>query len=275
MAGGLGGRAEGEQQLELDSRLTRSRIAKLKQQLVEVRQQRDVQRSKRLRKPIPVAALVGYTNAGKSSLLNAMTAAAVLTEDKLFATLDPTLRRLILPGGQDILLADTVGFIRKLPHLLIEAFKSTLEETRLADYIVEVLDANDPNILKHHETTLQVLKEIGVGLKPHIMVLNKCDLVPDPIQRRRLLAILPDSLFISTKTGEGLPELTQELVVQTTAIMESMEVCIPHDRYDLMKMIRRQCSVVQESYDEHGCRMRLKVPSQHVESLRDYICETP
>lgn len=272
MAGGLGGRAEGEQQLELDSRQLRSQIAKLKEQLVEVRQQRAVQRSRRLRKPVPVAALVGYTNAGKSSMLNALTAAGVLAENKLFATLDPTLRRLTLPGGQDILLADTVGFIRKLPHLLIEAFKSTLEETRLADYLIEVLDASDPNVLKHHETTQQVLHEIGVGLKPHIMVLNKCDRVTDETLRRRLLAVMPDSLFVSAQTGEGLPELVKELVIQTTAVMESMEVCIPHDRYDLMKMIRRVCSIEQESYDEQGCRLRLKVPPQQVESLRDFIC---
>jgi GTP-binding protein HflX len=272
MAGGLGGRAEGEQQLELDARQIRKQIAKLKKQLVEVRQQRDIQRGKRLRKPVPVAAIVGYTNAGKSSLLNTLTQATVLTEDKLFATLDPTVRRLELPGGLELLLTDTVGFIRKLPHLLIEAFKSTLEETRLADYIIEVIDANSPNITEHHETTQKVLEEIGAGRKPTIMVLNKIDLLPDALTRRRLTSLFPEAIVISAKTGEGLPKLLEELARQTTAVMTKLQVLIPHTRYDIMTVIRRQCSVDLEKHGENGVFMRLLVPENCQKLLEEFAC---
>ncbi len=271
MAGGLGGRAEGEQQLEIDSRQIRNQIAKLKSQLSEVRKQRDIQRSKRLRKPVPVAAIVGYTNAGKSSLLNTLTQASVLTENKLFATLDPTVRRLELPGGLELLLTDTVGFIRKLPHLLIEAFKSTLEETRLADYIIEVIDANSSNITEHHQTTQNVLEEIGAGHKPTMMVLNKIDLVPDALTRRRLANLYPDAIAISAKTGEGMEELIAQLTQRTTAVMNRMQVLIPHTRYDIMKIIRKQCSVDSEKYTENGVLIQLLVPESCQKVLAEFI----
>ncbi len=270
MAGGLGGRAEGEQQLEIDSRQIRNQIAKLKSQLSEVRKQRDTQRSKRLRKPVTVAAIVGYTNAGKSSLLNTLTQASVLTENKLFATLDPTVRRLELPGGLELLLTDTVGFIRKLPHLLIEAFKSTLEETRLADYIIEVIDASGSNITEHHQTTQNVLEEIGAGNKPTLMVLNKIDLVPDPLTRRRLASLYPDAIAISAKTGEGMEELIAQLAQRTTAVMNRMQVLIPHTRYDIMKIIRKQCSVDAEKYTEQGVFMQLRVPANCQKALAEF-----
>ena len=271
MAGGLGGRAEGEQQLEIDSRQIRNQIAKLKSQLSEVRKQRDIQRSKRLRKPVPVAAIVGYTNAGKSSLLNTLTQASVLTENKLFATLDPTVRRLELPGGLELLLTDTVGFIRKLPHLLIEAFKSTLEETRLADYIIEVIDASGSNITEHHQTTQNVLEEIGAGHKPTLLVLNKIDLVSDALTRRRLANLYPDAIAISAKTGEGMEELIAQLAQQTTAVMNQMQVLIPHTRYDIMKIIRRQCSVDSEKYAEEGVFMQLRVPENCQKALAEFL----
>ncbi len=273
MAGGLGGRAEGEQQLEIDSRQIRNQIAKLKSQLKEVRKHRDIQRSKRLQKPVPVAAIVGYTNAGKSSLLNALTQASVLTEDKLFATLDPTVRRLELPGGLELLLTDTVGFIRKLPHLLIEAFKSTLEETRLADYIIEVIDASSHNIPEHHQTTQNVLEEIGAGHKPTLLVLNKIDLVPDALTRRRLANLYPDAIAVSAKTGEGMDELLAQLTEQTTAVMTQMQVLIPHTRYDIMKIIRSQCSVDSEEYTEDGVSMQLRVPENCRKMLEEFSAD--
>ncbi len=260
MAGGLGGRAEGEQQLELDSRLVRKRIARLKEQLSEVRQQRDVQRSRRLRKPVPVAAIVGYTNAGKSSLLNALTQASVYTEDKLFATLDPTVRRLILPGGLKLLLGDTVGFIRKLPHLLVEAFKSTLEETKLADFIIEVLDASSESLDEHHQATLQVLQDIGITRPPLIMVLNKCDLLTTTLQRQRLQRAYPEALLVSAQTGEGLPELLQELSLQVSAGMQPLNLLIPHNRYDLMNVIRKNCALGSEQYTAEGVILELRAP---------------
>ncbi|MDD3694458.1 MAG: GTPase HflX [Lentisphaeria bacterium] len=271
MSGGLGGRAEGEQQLELDQRQVRDRIAKLGKQLDEVRKQRQVQRSKRLRKPLPVAAIVGYTNAGKSSLLNQLTAAQLLVENKLFATLDPTLRRLQLPGGLELLLGDTVGFIRKLPHLLVEAFKSTLEETRLADYIIEVLDASSgDNLLEFHQTTQNVLEEIGAGLKPGIIVLNKIDLVPDKLSRQRLLRKFPDAILVSAKTGEGLPQLLESLVQQSSALMREMRLLVPHERYDIMKTIRSQCSINQEKYNEQGVELSLRAPKSCQAILEEF-----
>ncbi|NMA42306.1 MAG: GTPase HflX [Oligosphaeraceae bacterium] len=272
MTGGMGGRAEGEQQLELDQRQLRDRIAKLGRQLEQVRRQRDVQRSKRLREPVPVAAIVGYTNAGKSSLLNKLTEADVLVENKLFATLDPTLRRLQLPGGLNLLLGDTVGFIRKLPHLLVEAFKSTLEETRLADYIIEVLDASGGDKLPaFHQTTQNVLKEIGAGLKPNITVLNKIDLVPDKLHRQRLMRKFPDAIMVSAKTGEGLPELLEKLVEQSTAVMREMRLLVPHDRYDIMKTIRNRCSIDQEKYNELGVELILRAPESCQEMLEEFL----
>ena len=271
MAGGLGGRAEGEQQLEMDSRIVRNRIAKLKGQLAEVRQQRDVQRSKRLRKPVPVAAIVGYTNAGKSSLLNALTQSSVLTEDKLFATLDPTIRRLALPGGLDLLLGDTVGFIRKLPHLLVEAFKATLEETRLADFIIEVLDASSDSLDEHHQTTLQVLQDIGIKNPPMIMVLNKCDLLSTPLQRQRLQRKYPEALLVSAQTGEGLPELLRELSVQVSAGMEQLTVLIPHDRYDLISTIRKNCALDSEKFIAEGVLLQLRAPLSCLSLLSAFV----
>jgi len=272
MAGGLGGRAEGEQQLEIDSRLVRDKILKLKQQIEKVQQQREVQRHKRLQKPIPVAAIVGYTNAGKSSLLNVMSHADALVENKLFATLDPTVRRISLPGGQDILLADTVGFIRNLPHLLVDAFKSTLEETLLSDYLIEVLDATSSEIIEHHETTQKVLQEIGIERKQTIVLLNKSDLVPDN-KRKELASHFPDALFISTKTGEGLEELRNELTLQTTALLDVMQVIIPHSRYDIVAQIRKNCSIEAQAYEEDGVHLCIKVPDKMKKILTPFSVE--
>jgi len=271
MAGGLGGRAEGEQQLEIDSRLVRDKILKLKQQIAKVQQQREVQRQKRLQRPIPVAAIVGYTNAGKSSLLNAMTHTAdTLVENKLFATLDPTVRRITLPGGQDILLADTVGFIRNLPHLLVDAFKSTLEETLLSDYLIEVLDATSSEIVEHHETTQKVLQEIGIERKQTIVLLNKSDLVPDN-KRKELSSHFPDALFVSTKTGEGLEELRKELTLQMTALLDEMQVIIPHSRYDIVVQIRKSCSIEAQSYEDDGVHICVRVPDKMKKILEPFV----
>jgi len=259
-AGGMGAKGEGEQQLEIDSRVIRNNIAKLKRQLEGVQQHRKIQRAKRLRKPVPVAAIVGYTNAGKSSLLNAMTHAGVLSENKLFATLDPTVRRFRLPGGQDILLADTVGFIRKLPHTLVEAFKSTLEETALADFIIEVCDAAAPGLDDRHETTLNVLDEIGAGDKPIVMVLNKMDLITEPIEINRLKTRYPDAVFASTVTEQGLDELAERVEAFVDAESKIFSLVIPHDRYACITQIRANCSIIGEQYDNDGVHLTVKAP---------------
>jgi GTP-binding protein HflX len=267
MAGGMGMRGEGEQQLEVDSRLVRARIAKLKTQLKAVRQHRQVQRSQRLRRPVPVAAIVGYTNAGKSSLLNALTQATVLTEDKLFATLDPTVRRLELPDGQALLMADTVGFIRKLPHLLVEAFHSTLEETAMADYLVEVLDATATNLEEHHDTTAQVLEEIGAGGKPTLLVLNKIDALPDELSRQRLQRRFPDALLLSATCGDGIEELRQAMAELCRASMTDMALLIPHSRYDQLSLVRKTCAILSESYEDVGVRLKVRVPKAAMASI--------
>ncbi len=272
MAGGMGLRGEGEQQIEVDSRIIRARIAKLKTQLEEVQRHRQVQRSQRQRKPVPVAAIVGYTNAGKSSLLNGLTQAGVLAENKLFATLDPTIRRLKLPGGQPLLLADTVGFIRKLPHLLVEAFKSTLEETAMADYLVEVLDGSAPSLAEHHRTTLEVLEEIGVKNKPMICVINKVDLLEDPLQRRRLQLEYPEACFISAKTGEGLDQLTQEMERLCGALMTECTLLIPHSRYDALARVREACHILSEEYEADGIRVHCRVPAAAMDRFQTWMC---
>src|SRR3954470_18747162 len=199
--GAMGG--EGETQLEVDRRIVRDRIAHLKEELKKVVSQRDVQRRKRQRIPIPTCAIVGYTNAGKSTLLNSLTGAQVLAANKLFATLDPTTRQLVLRGNQKVLVTDTVGFIRRLPHGLVEAFKATLEEVVVADFLIHVLDVTNPNVEQHHATTLAVLNELGAGEKTIVTVFNKID-AATPAMLRHAKALANDALFVSAQTKAGL-----------------------------------------------------------------------
>ncbi|MEZ5328952.1 MAG: GTPase HflX [Verrucomicrobiales bacterium] len=211
-AGGGGGgagaaRGEGEKQIEVDRRMARKRIDRVKAELEVVRQQRKTQRKERMRVPLPLASIVGYTNAGKSSLLNKVTESSVLAEDKLFATLDTTTRKVELADGQQLLLTDTVGFIRNLPHRLVESFKATLEESVIADFLVHVLDASEPKVSKFYETTMDVLTELEISDKPMVVVLNKIDLVDDPVRLNELRIAVPDAVMISIKTGEGMEEL--------------------------------------------------------------------
>ena len=269
--GGQGMRGEGEQQLELDSRQVRLHISRLKTQLKEVEKHRRVQRHQRLKRPMPVAAIVGYTNAGKSSLLNALTDTSVLVEDKLFATVDPTVRRLLLPNHQEVLLVDTVGFIRKLPHLLVDAFKSTLEETLMADFLIEVIDVTSAQIEEHRNTTRKVLAEIGGGDKPAVMVLNKIDLVTDDLTRRRLTRTYPEAILISTRTGEGLPQLAQTLARELDAALLEQHLLVPHDRYDIVALLRRRSAILAEAYEDEGIRLRARIPTDVLASVAAFI----
>ncbi|MEI6874932.1 MAG: GTPase HflX, partial [Spirochaetota bacterium] len=205
--GRYGNKGKGEQKLELDRREIERRIHEIKEELKTVRKSRDTQRKRREKVAVPRAAVVGYTNAGKSSLLNAMTRASVGAEDKLFATLDPTTRRISLSKGGVLLLTDTVGFVRNLPHHLVEAFKATLEEAVDADLLVEVVDASDPEFDRHMATTDQVLRDIGAGEVPRVLVLNKIDLVEDQSVRDGIEAGHPGAHLCSVKTGFGLGEL--------------------------------------------------------------------
>ena len=260
MRGGLGGRGEGEQQIEMDYRQVKRRITLLQAQLKETFHTRALQRSLRRRRGAPVAAIVGYTNAGKSCLFNALTDAGVLVQDQLFATLDPTVRRLRLPGRQDLLLTDTVGFIRKLPHQLIEAFKATLEEVAEADFLIEVLDASSPAVEAHHVTTGEVLREIKADLLPTITVFNKSDRIPDPLELHRIRRKHPDAVFVSARTGDGLNRLQERLTAQLAHARRYLELLLPPDRYDLLALLHRSAQVERLEYVESGIEVDASIP---------------
>ncbi|HWL16844.1 MAG TPA: GTPase HflX [Opitutus sp.] len=255
--GALGG--EGETQLEQDRRIVRDRIAHLKRELVEVVQQRGVQRRRRLRVPVPTASIVGYTNAGKSSLLNALTGAHVLAEDKLFATLDPTTRQLQLRGNQKLLVTDTVGFIRRLPHGLVEAFKATLEEVVVADFLIHVLDVANPNFEKHHATTLGVLAELGAADKQILTVFNKTD-IADPALRQRARHLAPDAIFVSARTREGMDLLETRCLELIADAFGSTELVVPHERYDVIARLHEFGEVQASEEFDGGVRIKARFP---------------
>ncbi len=251
--GGMtGARGQGETQLEADSRMVRERIALVKKELDQVIRHRHVQRAKRLRKPVPTVSIVGYTNAGKSTLLNKLTNSEVLAEDKLFATLDPTTRRLELEQSQHVLLTDTVGFVRRLPHRLVEAFKATLEEAIVADLLIHVLDMSNPEVDEHYETTLQVLSDIEADKNPTIIVFNKVDEPHSPDLLDRLKLVYPSAHFVSALTGEGLIELKQAISDSLNAKLRSIELLIPHERYDVVSRLHQNGGIRTEEVRDEG-----------------------
>lgn len=260
MAGGMGLRGEGEQQIEVDARLVQRRISRLESELDEVRKKRATQRKKRLKRPVPTAAIVGYTNAGKSSLLNAITGSSVNAEDKLFATLDPTTRRVVLPNQQEMLLSDTVGFIRKLPHSLVEAFKATLEEAVVADFIIEVLDVTSPALEEHHQTTWEVLKELGADDKRVVTVLNKIDRAERNFVLGRVRRRFDNPVFTSALTGEGIDELCERLAGELEDELAAVDLVVPQDRYDIVAKLHRAATIDDEHYDDEGIRIQARVP---------------
>jgi GTP-binding protein HflX len=268
--GSLGG--EGETQLEQDRRVVRNRIAHLKEELAQVVRQRGVQRTRRVRVPLPTASIVGYTNAGKSSLLNKLTGSQVLAENKLFATLDPTTRQLVLPGNQKLLLTDTVGFIRRLPHGLVEAFKATLEEVLVADFLIHVVDITSPHFEKHRETTLSVLAELGAGERPIVNVFNKVDLASAVELRAARLAV-PDALFVSARTGAGiaaLEERCRELIAHDNG---TIQLLIPHDRYDIVAQLHELGHVQQQEHGEKGILVTGRFPPSQAGALRPFVVQ--
>jgi GTP-binding protein HflX len=264
--GGVTQRGEGEAQIELDARMVRQRIARLKKELSAVLQHRDVQRKQRRRVPVPTAALVGYTNAGKSTLLNALTGADVLSADKLFATLDPTTRQLRLPGGQKLLLTDTVGFVRRLPHQLVEAFKATLEEAILADFLIHVVDVSNPEYALQEETTLTVLKELGADEKRIITVFNKIDRIAGEVPRLRESAVA-----VSALTGSGFKELQREFERFLEDRMEVLTLCIPFERYDLVTQLHSQGGVRTEKAGESGIEVVAAVPRRLLSQYTPFL----
>jgi GTP-binding protein HflX len=248
--GGLGGKGEGETQLETDRRLVRRRIDRLKEDLELVRSRRATQRKQRVRLPLPSCAIVGYTNAGKSALLKKLTGARVLVEGKLFATLDTTTRRVELPSGQGLLLTDTVGFVRNLPHRLVEAFKATLEETVMSDFLVHVLDASHPEVYDFCATTIKVLEELGADSKKMIIALNKVDCITDESTLHALRLHFPDSVFISALTGRGLDELLHCMGDMLADRVSKVEVALPLDRTDLLSLLHRTSHVLSVGYEQ-------------------------
>jgi GTP-binding protein HflX len=258
--GAYGTRGGGETKLELDRRVIKDRIARLQDELEVVASQRATLRKQRRDQNTPVISLVGYTNAGKSSLLTALTGADVLVKDALFATLDPTARKLSLPAGMDTVLVDTVGFIRNLPHRLIEAFKATLEEVRQSDLLVQILDASDPEALLHYHTTMQVLGELEASNKPMLVVLNKWDLVAgDPDcrdHRESLLLRFPEAVRISAKLGEGLDSFLDTLGAKLNENRPCHYVVVPWERGDILAALHRGGQVLAQEHLEDGIEVK-------------------
>lgn len=258
LGGGIGTRGPGEKKLEMDRRLIKDRIAQLNRELKEVRQHREITRAKRTRNGMPVAAIVGYTNAGKSTLLNRLTDAGVLEEDKLFATLDPTTRVLELPGRQEILLTDTVGFIRKLPHHLIEAFKSTLEEAKYADYILHVVDASNPQHEKQMHIVYDTLYQLDIREKMVITLFNKQDAVTE---REPLHDLRADhTLAVSAREGTGLDELKELLAELLRENKVLIERTIAYADAGILQQIRKQGELLEEDYRPEGIYVKAYVP---------------
>lgn len=272
--GGMRGtRGEGETQLEMDRRQVLQRIAKIKQDLEKVVSNRGVQRKQRRSVPVPTGSFVGYTNAGKSSLLNTLTGSSVTVQNKLFATLDPTTRRITLPSGTDVLLTDTVGFIRKLPHSLVDAFKSTLEETVFADFLIHVLDCTAAEIDEHVKTTRDVLKELQISGKPVITVFNKIDAIKDPGELQLLSVRYPDAFFVSSRTGEGMEKLKSAITSAASLNMAQTCFSFPYSRYDLITYLYRTGRVLGEKYIDHHIELTAEVSEKTKQILKPYIVE--
>lgn len=259
MGGGVGSRfGEGESQLEVDRRLVRKRITSIKRELEEVSRYRSLQREKRYSSGIFKVALAGYTNAGKSSLLNTLTKSEVLSYDKLFATLDSTTRQLQLSSGRKVTLTDTVGFIQKLPTTLVEAFKSTLDEINGSDLILQVVDSTDENFIKQIDTVNEILEQIGADTISRVEVFNKID----ALQKDELEALrkrFPYAVFTSTITKEGIATLIQRIGSVASAQEEQIEVLVPFSRGDLVSFAHQNCHILHEEYTEKGTRISLRV----------------
>ena len=248
--GGGAARGEGEKQIEVDRRLARKKIDRVKAELEKVRQQRKTQRKERNRADLPHAAIVGYTNAGKSSLLNGLTESTVLAEDKLFATLDTTTRKLDLDDGQTILLTDTVGFVRRLPHGLVESFKATLEEAVLADFLIHVIDGSSENVEEHFQTTLDVLKELGADEKRIIPAINKIDVISTE-RLEELKIIFPDAVLISVRNGHGIEDLLSKINEMLLSKIVRKTLKIPQSRQDLVALLHREGKILSQEYEQN------------------------
>ena len=267
LGGGIGTRGPGESKLESDRRHIRRRIKSLENALDNVVKRRALLHKRREKTGVTTVAIVGYTNAGKSTLLNALTDAGVLTENKLFATLDPTSRALKLPDGRSVILVDTVGFISRLPHSLVESFKSTLEEVVYADLILNVCDASNPDYEQQIEVTLDTIKELGASDKPVLTVFNKCDLTPN----LHFFSVDRNTVRISAKTGEGLPALLEKIASMLENTRRRVKLIIPYSDGNLTSRIRNDGELISEEYTPDGIMIDAVLDSGFLNLVKDYI----
>lgn len=276
-SGGGGGylKGEGEKQIEIDKRILKQKIADLNNEIEEVRKVRLSQRAQREKSAIPTFAIIGYTNAGKSTLLNALTDAKVFIEDKLFATLDTTTRKFTLPNNQDILLIDTVGFIRKLPHLLVAAFKSTLEEAIQTDILLHVIDVSHPMAEEQARTTFEVLKELGAKEKPVITILNKIDKCEDRGLITRLKLTYPHTLEISALQKRGFDELLERMVEELAKQRRTVRIRIPQKEYSVVSEVMRLGNIIKRDFEENDVIIIADLPAPLASKLSKYAEEMP
>ncbi len=273
-SGGSGGaylRGVGELQIELDRRMLKKRVLQLQKEIEEVQKQRETQRQKRIRTGIPSFAIVGYTNAGKSTLLNALTEAKVLVEDKLFATLDTTTRKYTLPNRQEVVLIDTVGFIRKIPHTLVAAFKSTLEEAVHTDILLHLIDCSHPAAELQAEATMEVLKELNATGRPIITVLNKIDACFDTAILYKLRIKYPKTVQISALTQEGFDRLIERMVEEIQALRKRVRLRIPQSHYALVSELMREGRVISSDYEENDILLDIEIPARLEHKVTPYL----
>ncbi len=271
--GMMGTRDAGEKQIEVDRRLARERIHSLKKEMDRVRKQRAAQKKLRRQSGIPVVSIIGYTNSGKSTLLNALTAAAVPAEDKLFATLDPVTRQAELPSGRKVLFSDTVGFIRRLPHHLVDAFRSTLEEVGEADLLLEVLDIAHPRVWERKSVVEGVLKELGAERTPAVTALNKIDLVGDPFLVSNAAGRLESAVAISARSGEGLPALLAEIDRRLSAGRRLYRFLIPQSRPELVAALHRDGEVSRIDYHLKEVYLEVMIAPGALGAAKNFILE--
>jgi GTP-binding protein HflX len=267
-AGGIGTRGPGETQLEVDRRRLVRRMTKLESELRQLTETRRLQRKSRRRGRLASVSIVGYTNAGKSTLLNRLTDAGVLVEDRLFATLDPRTRRLALPGGESVLVSDTVGFVRKLPHQLVAAFRSTLEVVKESDLVLHVVDCSAPDPELQMDAVRVVLDEIGAGDVPELLAFNKADVSPEA---KRLAERHAGSVTISALTGEGIDGLLETLGDRLRAMLRVVELIVPYERGDVLAAIHREGEVLVETHDEMATTVRVRVDQVGAARFREFI----
>lgn len=272
--GGIGVRGgAGETKLETDRRKVRDNISDIEAQLAEVRSIRQNQRAHRRRLPFPTVALVGYTSAGKSTLLNTLSGSDIYADPKLFATLDPTTRRVVLPDGWAILLTDTVGFIRNLPTHLVAAFRATLEETVEADFLIHVVDASHPHRDIQMQAVMQVLDDLGAAEKPTVTVFNKSDLVKDQYELREKVVNTPSSVYISAKTREGMPQLMDQVVKTLEGLLTPVRLCLPYDRSELVAQCYEYGRVLRADYRDDGIYVEANVTRYLAGRVEAYALE--